>query len=249
MKTTQNTVLVTGGGSGIGLEIAKLLSEKGNHVIIAGRNEEKLKKAAAGLKNVTTITADVTKAADVSRLVDQLGAAFPSLNIVINNAGHAYAYRLAPGANSFEKAGEEMLTNYLAAVRLNEQLLPLLQKQPQAAIVNVSSIAAIAPNGYIPTYSASKAALHSYSQVLRVTLAQTNVKVFELMPPLVNTDFSQEIGGSKGIAPSVVAEDLLDALQNDRYEIHTGRTADLYQLFLSSPAEAIQAMNPEPEHV
>ena len=249
MKTTQNTVLITGGGSGIGFQIAKLLSEKGNKVIIAGRNEEKLKKAAATLKNVATITADVTKAADVSRLVDLVGTAFPSLNMVINNAGYAYAYRLADGANAFEKAGEEMLTNYLAAVRLNEQLLPLLRKQPEAAIVNVSSIAAIAPNGYIPTYSASKAALHSYSQVLRVTLEQTNVKVFELMPPLVNTDFSQEIGGSKGIAPAVVAEDLLDALQNDRYEIHTGRTADLYQLFLSSPAEAIQAMNPKPEHV
>ena len=106
MKTTQNTILITGGGSGIGFQIAKLLSEKGNHVIIAGRNEEKLKKAAAGLKNVTTITADVTKAADVNRLVDQVGTQFPSLNVVINNAGHAYAYRLAPGVDAFEKAGE-----------------------------------------------------------------------------------------------------------------------------------------------
>jgi uncharacterized oxidoreductase len=197
---------------------------------------------------VTAIAADVTSPADTSRLVSRLHKDFPALNVVVNNAGHAYAYLMEEGANSFEKAGEEMLTNYLSVIRLSEQLLPLLKKQPEAAIVNVSSITAFAPNAYIPTYSASKAALHSYSQALRLTLERSSrIKVFELMPPLVNTDFSAGIGGSKGIAPAVVAADLLDALENDRYEIQVGGTADLFRLFLSSPAEALQVMNPEPE--
>jgi uncharacterized oxidoreductase len=248
MKTTQNTVLVTGGSAGIGFAIARLLIEKGNHVIITGRNEERLQKAAAQLGNVTAIAADVTSPADTSRLVSRLHKDFPALNVVVNNAGHAYAYLMEEGANTFEKAGEEMLTNYLSVIRLSEQLLPLLKKQPEAAIVNVSSITAFAPNAYIPTYSASKAALHSYSQALRLTLERSSrIKVFELMPPLVNTDFSAGIGGSKGIAPAVVAADLLDALENNRYEIQVGGTADLFRLFLSSPAEALQVMNPEPE--
>jgi uncharacterized oxidoreductase len=129
-------------------------------------------------------------------------------------------------------------------IRLNEKLLPLLKKQPEAAIVNVSSIVAFAPGISLATYAASKAAVHSYSQALRLTLERTTaVKVFELMPPLVNTEFSQEIGGSNGIHPSVVAGDLLKALEANEYEIHVGATAEMYQLFLSSPAAALQAIN------
>jgi len=244
MKTTKNTVLITGGSAGIGFEIARLFATKGNHVIITGRDQDRLQRAAAQLKNVTPIVSDVTNEQDINRLVDRLASDFPNLNIVVNNAGKAFAYQLSGEANAFEKAGEEMLTNYLSIIRLTEKLLPSLSKQPEAAIVNVSSIVAFVPGGRVATYSASKAALHSYTQALRLTLVETSaIKVFELMPPLVNTDFSQDIGGANGIAPQVVAEDLLAALENDQYEIHVGGTAQLYQLFLSSPANALQAMN------
>src|SRR5687768_5070203 len=134
MKSSQNTVLITGGSAGIGFEIAKLLSENDNHVIITGRNKDRLIKAAAELKNVTAIESDVTKGDDVNRLVERLNTEFPRLNILINNAGHALLYDLTTAnANAFEKAGEEMFTNYLSVIRLNEKLLPLLKKQPQAA--------------------------------------------------------------------------------------------------------------------
>jgi uncharacterized oxidoreductase len=133
----------------------------------------------------------------------------------------------------------------LSIIRLNQELLPLLKANGEAAIVNVSSIAALVPNHVIPTYAASKAALHSYSQSLRITLAKTtDIKVFELMPPLVNTEFSTEIGGENGIPPKEVADDLISAFENDTYEIHVGRTAQLFQLFLQSPADALLAMNP-----
>lgn len=243
MKTTQNTILVTGGSAGIGFEIARLFSGN-NHVIILGRNQERLEKAAAQLTNVTPIAADVSKAADVETLVKTLNADFPNLNVVINNAGSAFLNNLLETDRTFEKAQEEMLTNYLSIIRLNEQLLPLLLKQDEAAIVNVSSIVAFSPNTVLSTYGASKAALHSYTQSLRLSLSKTPVKVFELMPPLVNTDFSQAIGGANGIAPAVVAADLLQAFETDTYEIHVGRTAEFYQLYLSSPAEALLAMNP-----
>lgn len=244
MKTSQNTALVTGGSVGIGFEIAKVLSESGNHVIITGRNEERLKSAAAKLENVTAIVSDVTKAEDVNSLTETLNEKFPGLNMVVNNAGHALLYNISTGDdNAFEKAGEEMLTNYLSVIRLTEKLLPLLKRQPEAAIVNVSSIVAFVP-GSLVGYSASKAALHSYTNSLRIALAETSsIKVFELMPPLVNTQFSKAIGGERGISAESVAKDFFRALQNDNYEIHVGQTADLYRLFLSSPSDALKLMN------
>jgi uncharacterized oxidoreductase len=244
MKTTQNTVLITGGSAGIGFEIAKLFSQKGNHVIITGRNKERLHKAAASLTNVTAIQCDVTSEADVDSLVSTLNKDFPNLNVLINNAGKAHLYTLEAGADAFTKAREEMLTNYLSVIRITEKLLPLLSKQEEAAVVNVSSIVVFAPGAALPGYAASKAALHSYSQTLRYTLGQSSaIKVFELMPPLVDTEFSQPIGGHNGIAPSVVANDLLTAMENNQYEIHVGQTENIYQLFLQSPEEAFQAMN------
>ncbi len=246
MNTTNNTVLITGGSAGIGFEIAKLFTENGNHVIITGRNKERLQEAAARLQNVTAIPFDVTSEADVEALAQRIEKEFPSLNILVNNAGRAFFYKLDEQNNAATKAADEMLTNYISVVRLTEKLLPVLQKQDEAAIVNVSSIVAIAGRHTMATYAASKAALHSYTNSLRIALAQTgNVKVFELMPPLVNTELSREIGGARGIPPSEVASDLLHSIQNDIYEIHTGNTADLYSLFLSSPAEALKRMNLE----
>jgi uncharacterized oxidoreductase len=243
MKTTNNTILITGGSAGIGFALAKTLTEKGNHVIITGRNAERLEKAAAQLKNVTPIVSDVASEQDVDQLVDTLTKQFPQLNVVINNAGYSYVYQLLAGANAAAKSKEEMHTNFFSVVSLNEKLLPLLSKQTEAAIVNVSSIVAFVPGKNLPGYSASKAALHSYTQTLRITLEDTSVKVFELMPPLVNTDFSAEIGGANGIPPQVVADEFLTALETDEYEIRVAGTNDMYKLFLSSPQQALATMN------
>ncbi|WP_461101832.1 SDR family oxidoreductase [Spirosoma koreense] len=248
MKTTQNTVLITGGSAGIGLEIAKELSARGNKVIITGRSQQRLDTALSQLENATGIVSDVSKEADTAALVATLTHDFPDLNLVINNAGRAILYDIANSEGAFESAQDEMLTNFLAVIRLNEYLLPLLKSQPEAAIVNVSSIVAFVP-GTIPTYSASKAALHSYTQSLRVALRRTsNVAVFELMPPLVDTEFSTMIGGHTGIAPSVVAQEFVQALETDTFEIRVGKTQLIYELYLQSPEEALKVMQPEPVH-
>jgi uncharacterized oxidoreductase len=244
MKTSENTILISGGSAGIGLEIAKLFSASGNKVIITGRDKQRLDKALSQLKNVTGIVSDVSKKEDADALVATLKKDFPTLNIVINNAGQAFLYDIANSEDAFEKAGDEMLTNYLAVIRLNEKLLPLLKAQKEAAIVNVSSIVAFVP-GSLATYSASKAALHSYTQSLRKALGRTsNVKVFELMPPLVDTEFSAPINGKTGIAPSAVAQDLIDSLAKDNFEIRVGKTQYIYDLYLKSPAEALNVMQP-----
>lgn len=242
MKTSKNTILITGGSAGIGFELAKKLSVN-NKVIIIGRNEARLQKAAAQLQNVSAITADISNAQDVEALVTKLNADHPELNIVINNAGAANLNNLLTDTNTFEKAGEEMLTNYLSVIRLNEKLLPSLKNQNDAAIVNVSSVVAFAPSAKLATYGATKAALHAYTRALRLALAETSVKVFELMPPLIDTEFSAEIGGKNGIPPAQVADEFLAALENDTYEIRVANTEQFYRLYLSNPDEALRVIN------
>jgi len=250
MNIHNNTVLISGGSAGIGLEIAQLLIEKGNHVIITGRNRQRLDAAAAQLGNVTAIPFDVTSEEEVDALVKKITSDHPGLNVLINNAGLGHTYSLIAGTRAWEKAAEEMNTNYISTIRLTEMLLPLLQKQKEAAVVNVTSIAAFYPNIKIPTYSASKAALHSYSMALRLVLRESVVKVFELMPPLVSTDFSESIGGKENGIPAVeVASALMTALENDDYEIRVGKTEKIYELGRTWALAALHALNgmPPPE--
>jgi uncharacterized oxidoreductase len=244
MKIKNKTVLISGGGSGIGFEIAKLLSAAGNKIIIIGRNVDKINRAARQLNNVTAIPCDVTSEKDVINLVSRIKADFSDLSIVINNAGLANVFRLAESRDAHKYAQEEIDINYLSVVRLNDHLLPILREQQEAAIANVTSIVVFAPGLAIPTYSASKAALHSYTTLLRESLKNTNVKVFELYPPLVNTDMSKSIGGEQnGIPPQQVAEQFIAGVENDEHDIYVGMTNQLYPLFLSSPESAFKMLN------
>jgi uncharacterized oxidoreductase len=245
MKTTENTILITGGGSGIGLAFAKKLAQEGNQIILVGRTENKLIEASKQIPDAQYLVADLTKASDVEELTTQVKSDFPTLNLLINNAGTAYAYSLLnENSKAVDKASVEFETNFLSVVRLTEALLPVLKQNANAAIVNVSSLVSFIPSISLPTYSASKAALHSYTQVLRAELKNQGIQVYEVMPPLVNTELSHEIGGAdKGIPPEVVAEDLLKALTEEQFEVRVGLTNSLYQLYLQSPEQAFSALN------
>jgi uncharacterized oxidoreductase len=244
MNITNKTVLITGGGSGIGFETAKLLTEKGNQVIITGRTESRLKKAAEQIKGIQYFVSDITNEEHVDQLVQNIKLKFKKLDLLINNAADAYAYQLATEPGDFGKASAEITTNYLAVIRLIEKFLPLLKESKEPGIVNVSSIVALTVGNNIPTYSASKAALHFYTQSLRHALQKnSSVKVFELMPPLVNTDFSKEIGGENGIPPQQVATALIEGLETDTFEIKVGQTAEFYKAFFAGSGEAFKMMN------
>ncbi|MBK1441900.1 SDR family NAD(P)-dependent oxidoreductase [Parapedobacter sp. ISTM3] len=229
MNTTGNTILITGGSAGIGLAIAKQFAAQGNQIIITGRNRERLDQAIAEIANITAgqvnvvaIQSDVVDAADIGQLVNRVKQDYPQLNLLINNAGSAFAYSLGEDDTS-RYAAEEIRTNYLAVVRLTALLLPMLKQQPEAAIVNVTSIVAFSPFIAVPTYSASKAALHVYTQMLREQLKASSVQVYELIPPLVNTAFSQAIGGAAGIPPEEVASDLWKAIRIGQLDVPVGQ--------------------------
>ena len=239
MKTSNNTILITGGGSGIGFEMAKRLSPD-NRIILTGRKEEKLKAAVAQLSHATYIVGDVSDAADVDRLTERLFREFPELNVVVNNAGVVNRYNVAAeNANAYTYAGEEMLVNYLSVVRLNEKLLPLLRQQAESAIVNVTSTFALVPNPGTAGYGASKMALRSYTLALRMLLEDSSVKVFELLPPYTDTEFIRKNGKFDGIPASVVVDDLVNGLANDLFEILVGESKTIYDLYLESPEKAI----------
>jgi len=225
MKTTENTVFISGGSAGIGLAMAKKLQAAGNKVIINGRSQERLENALKELGNAIAIQGDLSQEADRIRIAEDLKTNHPEVNIIINNAGAAFGYSLSATTNAHEKAAIEMNTNYLAIIHFTEMMLPHLLQKEASAVVNVSSIAVYGSHKAIPTYGATKAALHSYTTALRATYeAEKNLQIYEVYPPLVNTEFSAEIGGANGIAPSVVADELLTALGQDQFEVPVGDT-------------------------
>lgn len=244
MQTAGKVVLITGGGSGIGMETARLFVQKGNQVIITGRSKEKLEKAAAQIGAAGYFSCDVTSEQDVQALLQYITAQYGKLDFLMNNAGLSYLHQLHDDTETFLNASREMTTNYLAAVNITAKFLPLLKAQPEAGIINMSSITGFVPAFTLPTYSASKAALHSYSQSLRHSLAQaTNIKVFEVMPSLVDTEFTRDIPTKEKITPEEVATATLDGIENDLYEIHVGTTGALHQHFFSQAEQAFKTLN------
>lgn len=232
MKTTENTIFISGGSAGIGLAIAKKFSEAGNKVIINGRDNERLQNALKQLDNATAIQGDLSVKEDRLKIAEELNSNHPTLNIIINNAGAAFINDLSDvNNNSAEKAYQEMSTNYISVIDFTSAMLSQLLKQKEAAIINVSSIAVFRSNKYLPTYSASKAALHSYTQGLRDTFAENeNLHIYEVYPPLVNTDFSAEIGGASGIPPAEVADELFVALSKNQFEVPVGDSKKIHEL-------------------
>jgi len=244
MNISNKTILITGGGSGIGYATAKFLREKGNKVIIVGRNSEKLEKAAKEL-GLDYVICDVTDETAVKSLVAKLEANYSDLSVLINNAGVGFVYKLGEGANAVEKSKQEFETNYFAPVRLIEALLPLLKKQPDAAIVNITSNVAFHPLVVLPTYSDAKTALHSHSVALRLTLStDTNIKVFEVMPSLINTDATKDMGGEQhGLPPLAVAEEIYNGIKEDRNTIYVGEAGRQYTDYFADPEAAIAKFN------
>lgn len=243
MNIENKTILVTGGGTGIGFAIAKVLSTKGNNLILVGRREDKLKEAVARLPKASYIVADITNDNDVENLVQQVKTKFGGLDILVNNAGTGTAHPVDQDG-IYEKAKLEIDLNYLSIVRLTERLLPFLRASKEAAIINIQSIVSYLPSAFLATYSASKAALHSYSQSLRLVLQKTNpnIHIFEVFPPYVDTDLTKGIEAEK-ISSAEVAQDIYNALQKNQYAIRNGGTEEVYKAFHQSPDVTVQQFN------
>jgi len=215
MKTTDNTILVTGGGSGIGRALAEAFHKLGNQVIIAGRGKKTLDETTAANPGMKSLTLDVSDPKSIQSFAAQVTKEFPSLNVLINNAGIMQPENLlekpdAPVAEAI------VTTNLLGPIRLTAALLPSLRKQPRATIMTVSSGLAFVPLAMTPTYCATKAAIHSYTQSLRYQLKTTKVEVIELIPPYVQTTLmgDQQAEDPRAMPLKEFIDEVMSILQN-----------------------------------
>lgn len=214
MNLQNQTILITGGGSGIGLALAEAFKKRGNKVIVAGRSQEKLKEAAN--KGLETMTVDMTDAASIQQLAKEAMNRFPALNCVIHNAGIMINEKLTSKDNS-KTATDTVLTNLLGPILLTNALLPHFLKQDHATIMTVSSGLAYLPLAMTPTYCATKAAVHSYTESLRYQLKESNIEVKELVPPYVRTALMGERQASDPHAMPLEAfiDEVMQILENN----------------------------------
>ncbi len=248
MNINGNTILITGGASGIGLELVKQLTPLKNTILITGRDQNKLDKAKKLYPGIHTFQSDVSDPKAISALFEKVTKEFPELNILINNAGVMKVINIHDSAEDLVELTREIDINFAGPVRMTKKFLPHLKKKSNAAIVNVSSGLAFTPLPSSPVYCATKAAMHSFSLSLRVQLKKTNVKVFELAPPATKTELLGEFDPEdmKGISIMTVekmVECAVEGMKNDQLEIRPGQSNQLKFMSRLAPQFILNQMS------
>jgi len=238
-QLTQRTILITGGSSGIGLELALRLSDRRNTVVVSGRDAVKLAELKRQHPQLHTIQGDVSSATGVAALADQVLSQFSALDVVFNNAGIMKNIDLSESGNN-EDLCQEIDTNLSGSIRMVGKLLPHLKRQPSALIVNISSGLAFVPMFSAPIYCATKAAIHSFSLSLREQLRDSSVRVVELAPPAVNTPLLHGVMGAQASAQQGMAVEKLvfhaiAGIEGGRTEIRPGLANILYTMSRVAP--------------
>ena len=248
MKLTSNTILITGGASGIGYELTKQLTALGNTILITGRDQSKMDRAIAAFPNIHTFRSDVSDPKAIATLYEQVTRQFPELNILINNAGIMREINVHDKGGSLEDITREIEINLSGPIRMVKQFLPHLKTKSEAAIMNVSSGLAFVPLAISPVYCAAKAGLHSFTESLRVQLKNTKVKVFELAPPATQTELLADFNSEdmKGVSIMEV-EDMVKVafkgMQADRLEIRPGQANQLKMMSRLAPGFILKQMS------
>ena len=248
MKLSHNTILITGGTSGIGQALAAQFLARGNTVLVTGRGEARLAAVRQAMPGVHTFVCDQANPASVANLCVDVVAAFPDLNVLINNAGIGLKLNLNDESRSLADLEIEIRTNLIGPIQLIQLLLPHLRRQPQPVIVNVSSGLAFVPMPLKPIYCATKAAIHSYTQSLRVQLKSSRVKVIELAPPAVQTEFNagqEDINVKNAMDVTKFAETTIRGLGQGRDEVLPGLAPILRLMGRLNPHALVRAAEAE----
>jgi uncharacterized oxidoreductase len=248
MRTTGNTILITGGATGIGYELARDFMARGNTVIVCGRRLDRLNEASNSLPGMVTLVCDIARPEERIALVEKCLREHPALNVLVNNAGIQLEVDFKHGLRDISGPESEVLINLDAAIHLTALLVPHLMRRSESAIVNITSGLALVPVRVMPIYCATKAALHSLSISLRLQLKGTPVKVFEVLPPIVETALdrgARDLRGQKrdGISAAAVAKVTLLGLERDRYEIPIGLVKVLRIASRIAPGLFLKIMN------
>ncbi|QSF45313.1 SDR family oxidoreductase [Paenibacillus tianjinensis] len=228
MKLTGNTILITGGSAGIGLAFAERFIRAGNQVIVCGRREEVLQKAKEQLPGLITRVVDLNVESERIALFDWVTGFYPDVNVLVNNAGTQQRFNVlkADARDNWSYFNQEITTNLDAPFHLSLLFAPFLAKKEAAAIINVTSGLAFTPFAIAPIYSATKAALHSFTMSLRHQLSGTSVEVIEVAPPAVNTDLGGAGLHTHGEPLDAFADGIFKGLEEGKQEIGYGTSVD-----------------------
>lgn len=245
MKKSKNTVLITGGGKGIGLAMATIFFNEGNEVIICGRTKATLDEAKKQFPKFNTIVADVTTTEGRESLKSEIANRFPKLNILVNNAG-IYSITDIFDANYIPTLEKELATNLVAPMALIQQLMPILERNNDATIVNVTTGYVFIPSAQSSSYSASKNGLRAITQGLRFNLRRTPIRVVEVIPPAVDTQMNQ--GKSISLmSTAFFAQKVFNGLVNGDDEIVIGTSKLGKLLSRLAPKFGFNKMNTDEE--
>jgi len=251
MNKSQQIVLITGGSSGIGLALAKKFIENDNTVIITGRNLQKLEAVQRDFPKIQIFQSDVTDDAEVKKLADDIQAKFGGIDILINNAGIMNLVDAGNENNDLQKQMQEIEINYNSPIRVLHYFLPQLKESKNAVLVNVSSGLAYMPFAQAPTYSGTKSALHFWTLGIRPQLKPHNIKVVELLPPVVDTPLAHgadiaEDDNLKPMPPEKLADIFWKDFINGKKEITPGISKQLKLMSRLAPKFIFKQLNKKP---
>ncbi len=243
MKLSNNTIFITGGSSGIGLEMAHALTQKGNQVIICGRSTEKLEKAAQTIPGLKILQCDLSKSKERKQLVNRVMKKHPECNVLINNAAVVHKTDFFSDQDMIEKANLEIETNFTAPVELTKLFSPHLEKNPGSAIIYITTGLVYSPKAAYPIYCATKSALHSFIKTLRWQIKDIPISIYEVLMPAVDTPFHRGNPPQIAISPNKAVKEMMDKLEKDQKEIKIGPVGVLHYLSRIAPGFTMKKVN------
>lgn len=243
MNLTDNTILITGGSSGIGLELCKQFSKRNNRVIICGRSLEKLKKTKKQFPKIEIIQCDLAQEQERNKLIEQIKNQFQTLNVLINNAAIVNKIIFFETENILEMAEKETAINFIAPIHLIKGLYETIRANNNSNIINITTGLVYTPKANYPFYCPTKAALHSFTQVLRKQTESSTVKISEVLFPPVKTTWHKGNPPKIAISPKKAVEEMLNGLEIGKTEIRVGGAKLLYWISRLAPSFASKKVN------
>ncbi|WP_186757528.1 SDR family oxidoreductase [Echinicola salinicaeni] len=243
MQLHNNTIFITGGSSGIGLELAKRFIEKGNKVLVCGRSKVKLDKAKQMLPELVVYQCDISVKKECRRLFQRISVEYPDCNVLINNAAIVHRTNFHEDEDMVNKAELEIATNLIAPIVLTKLFLPLLLKNSGSYIINISSGLVYSPKAAYPIYNSTKAGLHSFSQTMRMQCEHSSLSLVEVFMPVVDTPWHSGNVPQMAISVDQAVRKMLKGLEKGQMEIKVGKVKMLYWLHRFFPSLASKVIN------
>ncbi|MEM6802890.1 MAG: SDR family NAD(P)-dependent oxidoreductase [Bacteroidota bacterium] len=243
MKLTGQSILISGGSSGLGLEMAKQFIARGNKVIVCGRSLERLQAAKNSLPSLIYFVCDISQPEDCRKLRDWIAAYHPDLTVLINNAAIVHKAIFQETEEILEMADKEFATNFFGPIHLTKLFLPIIEQQSKPAIINITTGLVYTPRVDYPFYNSTKAALHSFTQVLRQQLSKSAVQVFEVLFPVVDTPWHKGEPPKIAISPQAAIAEMIKGLEKGKLEVKVAKVKLLYFLSRLAPRFAFRKIN------